>query len=34
MAELTGLLYWSGIDRFDRAGLNRTLATLRTKGTP
>jgi len=32
--ELPGLLYWSGIDRFDRAGLNRTLATLRTKGTP
>ena len=32
--ELPGLLYWSGIDRFDRVGLNRTLATLRTKGTP
>ena len=32
--ELPGLLYWSGIDRFDRVGLNRTLVTLRTKGTP
>jgi hypothetical protein len=32
--ELPGLLYWSGIDRFDRAGLNRTLTTLLTKGTP
>jgi hypothetical protein len=32
--ELPGLLYWSGIDRFDRAGLNRTLTTPLTKGTP
>jgi hypothetical protein len=32
--ELPGLLYWSGIDRFDRAGLNRTLTTPRTMGTP
>jgi hypothetical protein len=31
--ELPGLLYWSGIDRFDRAGLNRTLSTPLTKGT-
>ncbi|MCA1696621.1 MAG: plasmid pRiA4b ORF-3 family protein [Actinobacteria bacterium] len=32
--ELPSLLYWSGIDRFDRAGLNRTLTTPLTKGTP
>jgi hypothetical protein len=32
--ELPGLLYWSGIDRVDRAGLNRTLTTPLTKGTP
>lgn len=31
LEELPGLLYWSGIDRFDRAGLNRT---LRQKGFP
>lgn len=31
--ELPSLLYWSGIDRFDRAGLNRTLTTPLTKGT-
>ncbi|MGH3874305.1 MAG: plasmid pRiA4b ORF-3 family protein [Pseudonocardiaceae bacterium] len=31
--ELPGLLYWSGIDRFDRAGLNHTLTTPLTKGT-
>jgi hypothetical protein len=31
LEELPQLLYWSGIDRFDRAGLNRT---LRKKGFP
>jgi len=33
--ELPGLLYWSRIDRFDRATLNRTLTTMfEEKGTP
>jgi Plasmid pRiA4b ORF-3-like protein len=33
LEELPGLLYWSGIEGFDRAGLNHTLTTLLTKGT-
>ncbi|MGH3780095.1 MAG: plasmid pRiA4b ORF-3 family protein [Pseudonocardiaceae bacterium] len=34
LAELPSLLYWSGIEGFDRAGLNHTLTTLLEKGAP